>query len=70
MKKYRVAIIKKNVKYLTVLAKDENMASYMGLKYMIGKDFSGCYVEYFVEGVVDANDNDLIDIISSVEENK
>lgn len=70
MKKYRVAVVKKNVKYLTVLANDDTMASYTALKHMIGKDFSKSYVEYFVEDIVDAKEDDLIDIISSVGEKK
>jgi len=51
MKIYRVAVVKKMVKYIEVVAGDGEAARISALSRGLGCDFSDCYFEYSAEGV-------------------
>jgi len=62
MRKFKVSVVRRQIKHVIVLAEDELSANSVALNSLIGEEFSHCYVEYSIDKVVPAGEGEDVDI--------
>ena len=67
MRKFKVAVVRRQIKHVIVLAEDELSANSVALNALIGEEFSHCFTEYYVNDVVPAGEGEDVDITQLVD---
>lgn len=63
MNRFKVAVVKKQIKYVTVLADNETDACHNALMHLMGKEFSNCFIEYSTGDAIPAGDDAAVDVL-------